>query len=561
MKKRFRLIPFFLAFLLLLSACNTKGGKPAETEGGGEEFRLPIVENGSSEYVIVTPVTMGSELESAVSDFKKVIKSKTGAAVRMVNDFVKESEGDSGVKKEILIGATNRAASVSARAELKCNDYVVTNHGNQLVIVGGSENATVQALKRFEEACFSADTGGNLVLTKDSFFELKNTYAIDSFTVNGVALSDYRIVYPKDSVYLKDAAETLWSAIATNTGYDVEMTDDGKPNNDGKRELLIGNTSHSSEAKVQGENRVQYLISGGNIQIIGSCVNDTVRGVDAFIAENLSKTGTVALTVENGQLTELSQDASYKVMSFNILYNDRENRADLISEAIHEALPDSIGFQEDSTNWIALLEPRLKDVYNWVGTDVTDLSDTYHNAIFYRKDRFECLETDTYWLSNSPTLSYSKFETSKYCRIVTYAVLKDKQSGGIYVHFNTHLDIDRDAAVKQLEVLQEITSKCEYPYVVTGDFNINSTWKEYGFMQKTWLDARKVAEKTTEDWTDISGAIDYCMLSSDVIASEFSVLNSPYILKQHYESGDLRGQSYYLSDHYPVCVTFNLKSK
>ena len=80
-------------------------------------------------------------------------------------------------------------------------------------------------------------------------------------------------------------------------------------------------------------------------------------------------------------------------------------------------------------------------------------------------------------------------------------------------------------------------------------------------MQKTWLDSRTVAEKSTDDWTDIAGILDYCMLSPSVIASEFAVLNSPYILKQHYESGDLKGQSYYLSDHYPVYVKFNLDTQ
>lgn len=545
-----------LCFLLLLNSC-TFNNEKEPLESTLEESHLSIVENGNTEYVIVTPTDIGAELESAVSAFKKLVKSKTGVSLRMINDYLTEEEG-AGEKKEILIGKTNRAASVSLFSTLKCNDYIVSSKGNQLVILGGSDAATILALERFGEELFSGDASGNMIVSEKNLFELKNSYAIDVLSINGIDISEYRIVYPKDSVYLKNSAERLWTAVATCAGVDLEVVDDASGNPNGKREILIGNTNRTVLAEEIEENQIQYRVSDMSIQIVGGCINDTTRGVDSFINEYLSKTGTVSLSLSNGQIIQLGQDSSYTVMSFNVLYSDRENRVELVAEAIRSVLPDSVGLQEDNDSWLMLLEPRLKDLYARVGTDVTEPADKYHNAIFYRKDRFECIESDTLWLSQNPTLMYSKFESSKYCRIVTYAVLKDKQSGEIYVHYNTHLDINRDGATKQLEVLQEITSKCQYPYVVTGDFNINPTWKEYGFMQKTWLDSRTVAEKSTDDWTDVAGILDYCMVSSSVIASEFVVLNSPYILKQDYENGNLQGQSYYLSDHYPVYVKFNL---
>ena len=412
MRKRLKTFILFLCFLLLFGSCTVN--EPDEPlESTAKEIILPIVENGNTEYVIVTPSDMGAELESAVSDFKKLIKSKTGVSLRMINDYL--PEGESGQNKEILIGKTNREASVSLLSTLKCNDYVVSSKGNQLVILGGSDTATILALERFGEAFFSGDTSGNMIVSGKHLFQLKNAYAIDALTINGIDVSEYRIVYPKDSVYLKTAAERLWSAVAACVGVDLELVDDASSNADGKREILIGNSNRTASVEEIAENQIQYRVSDTAIQIVGDSINNTVRGVDSFIGEYLSKTGMVSLSVTNGQITQLEPDASYTVMSFNVLYNDRENRVELVAEAIRSVLPDSFGLQEDNESWIMLLEPRLKDLYTRVETDVTEPSDKYHNAIFYRKDRFECIESDTLWLSQNPTLPYSKFESSKYC--------------------------------------------------------------------------------------------------------------------------------------------------
>ena len=58
------------------------------------------------------------------------------------------------------------AASVSLFSTLKCNDYIVSSKGNQLVILGGSDTATILALERFGEEFFSGDTSGNMIVSK-----------------------------------------------------------------------------------------------------------------------------------------------------------------------------------------------------------------------------------------------------------------------------------------------------------------------------------------------------------------------------------------------------------
>jgi len=165
MRKSLKLLIMVLCFLLLLGSCTFDEGDKT-IESTSEEITLPIVENGNTDYVIVTPTDMETELESAVSAFKKLVKSKTGVSLRMINDYLTEGEGESGEKKEILIGKTNRAASVSLFSTLKCNDYIVSSKGNQLVILGGSDTATILALERFGEEFFSGDTSGNMIVSK-----------------------------------------------------------------------------------------------------------------------------------------------------------------------------------------------------------------------------------------------------------------------------------------------------------------------------------------------------------------------------------------------------------
>ncbi|MBQ3014031.1 MAG: hypothetical protein IJD75_02675 [Clostridia bacterium] len=91
--------------------------------------------------------------------------------------------------------------------------------------------------------------------------------------------------------------------------------------------------------------------------------------------------------------------------------------------------------------------------------------------------------------------------------MVTFAVLKNKKNGELYAHYNTHLGIDRAAMRKQLSVLRTMTDACEYPFVLTGDFNVDMDWLEYDTMREYWTDSRDVAPVTTD-----FRVIDYCII-------------------------------------------------
>ncbi len=261
-----------------------------------------------------------------------------------------------------------------------------------------------------------------------------------------------------------------------------------------------------------------------------------------------------------------SQTKSYTVMSFNILgwipasgAENRHNklmRVGLMDKLVNLVNPDSFGLQECTDRWMNLLSPMWEDKYIWVGERNED-SQRIYNPVFYRKDKFRCIATRTLWLSDTPEVWCSGFERhpDDQSRMVTYAVLENKQSGEIFAHFNTHLGIDRAAMQKQLAVLKGITDKCPYPFVLTGDFNVNMDWKERDTMKEFWSEGREVAKITSD-----VPSIDYCMLSKlGIDAEEFCVLTEPFAIKREWESGNTKGQPYYISDHYPVYIRFSLK--
>ena len=99
------------------------------------------------------------------------------------------------------------------------------------------------------------------------------------------------------------------------------------------------------------------------------------------------------------------------------------------------------------------------------------------SCIFYRSDKFDLLDSGTFWLSDTPDVVGSAFETSLYPRICTYVHLKDKATGLEYIHMNTHLDHlggsdGRSLRLKQETVmLQKLATLPDVPVVITGDFN------------------------------------------------------------------------------------------
>ncbi len=171
-----------------------------------------------------------------------------------------------------------------------------------------------------------------------------------------------------------------------------------------------------------------------------------------------------------------------RVISYNIWVGNGTNttvRADILRDVIDTYKPDSIGMQEVNLAWKATFETFVfNDSYAGVGEG---RSDAYEACLlYYRTDKYELVDSGTFWLSDTPDKKGSSFAEALYPRICTWAHLRDRVTGFEYVHVNTHLDHlggskgGNELRGKQAEVLLEFVNKFgDLPMVMTGDFNSN----------------------------------------------------------------------------------------
>lgn len=177
-----------------------------------------------------------------------------------------------------------------------------------------------------------------------------------------------------------------------------------------------------------------------------------------------------------------------RVMSFNIRYDnpaDSANvwtfRKDSVAAYIQSTGSDIIGMQEVLNNQLNDLQTELPD-YAYVGVGREDGHTKGEYApIFYRKDKFELVDGSTFWLSESPD-SVSLGWDAACVRIATWAKLKNKQTGAIFLAVNTHFDhvgveARRQSALLIIEKIKEIVG--EHPTMLTGDFNVSDSSEAY----------------------------------------------------------------------------------
>lgn len=158
MRKNFflPLISFFLICATLFTGCqnqsnaNTDVTTESQTLKAVEEYLSVIDANGNSEFRIVRASgANGDVLDAAIALYRR-LSNKYKVVLPLVAD---NANGETGTVSndayEVLIGATNRAESQELLATLGADDYTICVKGNKLMIVGGSDAATVYAVDVF----------------------------------------------------------------------------------------------------------------------------------------------------------------------------------------------------------------------------------------------------------------------------------------------------------------------------------------------------------------------------------------------------------------------------
>ena len=229
-------------------------------------------------------------------------------------------------------------------------------------------------------------------------------------------------------------------------------------------------------------------------------------------------------------------------------------RANLVIDDIENEKPGIIGFQE-STKWhYKYLVDTLK------GYDsVIEYRDEAFNSegcpIFYNTSLYELVDKGSFWLSETPEVM-SKSWGAQYNRVCSYVILTDKASGEDFVVFNTHLShVSDEARINGIKVvLDKIAKFGSLPAVIMGDFNALEGSVTYNSVTENFLDAKKVAEKTSDSHTyqnwgnpEKFQRIDYFMVSK----TGFKI-NSYNVLSAVHDG-------VYSSDHCPIVLEVEIE--
>lgn len=255
--------------------------------------------------------------------------------------------------------------------------------------------------------------------------------------------------------------------------------------------------------------------------------------------------------------------------TFNIRYdnpadgeNSWSNRRSSVKDFILSRNLDIIGMQEVLHNQLTDLEEDLPQ-FDHVGVAREDGKQQGEYApIFYNKNRFDLVDSNTFWLSQYPdSIGFIGWDGA--CtRIATWAKLREKETGKEFLAVNTHFDhvgteARHNGAILIMNKMKEIAG--EHPAILTGDFNISDKWEAYETLTNhsnyPLKDSRKTAQRIRGAGHTFHGfgkikpeeleIIDFIFVTPQVDV-ERSMIISP-----------TNGGTTFLSDHNPVIVTLH----
>ena len=252
-----------------------------------------------------------------------------------------------------------------------------------------------------------------------------------------------------------------------------------------------------------------------------------------------------------------------RIMTFNVPHgniqesdgngrNTWENRALAIQRYMDEVKPDLLGMQEPDRTVLASMLVGMPR-YAMVGTARDNGAERgEYTAILYRTDRFYCLDSGNYWLTETPDV-HSKVEGSTHFRIATWALFEDKASGARFLYTNTHLSYDTPAVRQaQLKIIKphmlELNQRfgTALPHFFTGDFNMGRAEDNYSYalnykllMKDMWTTAR-THHHYQYGTAAYDGGIDYILATRGVSCSYAQWDNRK------------RDDGFWLSDHDPL---------
>lgn len=261
-----------------------------------------------------------------------------------------------------------------------------------------------------------------------------------------------------------------------------------------------------------------------------------------------------------------SSAQEFRVITYNIRLdvasdgiNQWGKRLSNIEGLVRKSNPDILCVQEALYNQMSDLETMLPE-YFYVGVGRDDgFKMGEFSAIFFKKNSFELLSSNTFWLSPTPEIPGSKGWDAAITRICSYGQVKIKSSGKTLFVFNTHFDHIGEKARKESAklIIQKVAEIAKDSAVIlTGDFNSDPNTKAFKTIVKNRVHPMKDSYvKSNEPDCTFTGF----EVSSGICKHiDFIFYDKSFEQKSYQIIRDNNG-AYYPSDHLPVESVLLLK--
>ncbi len=243
-----------------------------------------------------------------------------------------------------------------------------------------------------------------------------------------------------------------------------------------------------------------------------------------------------------------------KVMSFNLRtdttvdgINQFFKRTHRVKEAIESENPDLIGFQEGKDSMRKWVRDNFPDYYVLgCGREKNYYGESTFVAV--RKDMFEVISLDDFWLSSDPKTPGSRFgiDQSSCPRITTCVRLISPEISEPFWFYNTHLDHKGSTArlLGSSALMTDISNRTNgEKFILTGDFNALPGTPEIEFIVNAGAkDISEALGGTFHDFgrREVKTKIDYIFTNASAVSEESYIVD------------DTPVEGVYISDHHPI---------
>lgn len=447
---------FVLALLVLTVTLFACGGQNETTEP--EYTLIPVMVNTESDYKMIYPLLFDGDnfKGDAIRDLEALVKENAGGAIVLKSDYL--ASDATPAAHEILLGPTNRPESAKAAEGLRYLDYVIGFVDGKLCVVGGSDEATAIAIRRFATMFFSK-TQNDLVL-RDTFFERYNgDYALDSLTFFGKDATDAAIVYDNTT---KADAEFLREGILKLSGYKLPLV----KASEAKSAYTI--TLLSTDADISA-NDTTFTLSHSDAMTRSERVNGILA---ALKANGKVESATVKAPTGNTSVTLLDLNVYSTGTGTNSVVSRYPRLMKLLAGKNY---PDVLTLQDVSPTWIEQFDisgegyQSMNEVYGYVGKGRNDDDDSVKNPIFYKKDTLTLIDSGTIWLSETPDFVSVGWD-GRQRSVCTWAILENKTTKTRFAVMSAMLDsYGIKAKTNGAALLVKKAAEFDCPVLVCGD--------------------------------------------------------------------------------------------